>query len=67
MKAIPRDRQIIIRHNLGTNVALWSEPDNKFVYANVQIDLYDGSWNMKYFENEYLSESEIICWWELEK
>lgn len=65
MNSIPKDRQIIITHTLGTNVAIWSEPDSKFVYANPLADLYEGKWNMMYFENEWIEENEITSWREL--
>lgn len=59
---IPKDRQIIVECWLGTSVAIWSEADKKFVYANIQADMYEGKWNMMYFENEYIKESEITNW-----
>jgi hypothetical protein len=65
MSDIPKDRHIIIEHSMGTNAAIWSEADMKFVYANVQVDLYKGKWNMYYFENEYIDEKDIISWREL--
>jgi hypothetical protein len=63
---IPKDRQIIINHKMGENAAIWSEADKQFVYANVQVDLYKGEWNMYYFENEYIDEKDIISWREID-
>jgi hypothetical protein len=63
---IPKDRQIIINHKMGINTAIWSEDDKQFVYANVQVDLYKGEWNMYYFENEYIDEKDIISWREID-
>lgn len=65
MSKIPKDKEIVIETPYGTKVAIWSKPDNKFVYANVQVDLYEGEWNMKYFENEHIEEKDIIKWREL--
>ena len=65
MSNIPKDRQIVIEHSMGTSVAIWSEADEKFVYANVQTDMYNGEWNMKYFENEYIEEKDILNWREI--
>ena len=62
MDKIPKDRQIIITHSMGINVAIWSEADKQFVYANLQVDMYNGEWNMYYFENEYIEEEYIISW-----
>lgn len=63
--SIPKDRPIVIECWLGTGVAIWSEADKKFVYANFQTDMYEGEWNMNYFENEYIEEKEILAWREL--
>jgi hypothetical protein len=65
MRDIPKDRQIIIKHSIGKNVAIWSEADMKFVYANVQVDMFYCEWNMYYFENEYIDEKDIIDWIDL--
>ncbi len=65
MSRIPKDRQIIIEHGHSKNVAIWSEADKLFVYANVQTDMYEGLWNMFYFENEYIKEEDIVGWSEL--
>ena len=62
---IPKDRQIIIEHKKSTNVAIWSKADGLFVYANVQTDMYEGEWNMLYFDNEYIKEEDILSWKEL--
>lgn len=65
MKKIPKDRQIIIQTKFGKYVAQWSEADNRFAYANPQLDMYEGKWDMFYFENEYIEESDILEWREL--
>lgn len=41
-------------------VGHWNEPSDKWVYANLQSDLYDGLWIDTYFENEY--EDKILGW-----
>lgn len=62
-KQIPKDRQIIITDEYGMErVAHWSEADEKFVYANLQTDMYEGKWNMNYYENEYIKEEHILYW-----
>ena len=65
IEPIPKDRQIVIKHGHSKNVAIWSVADELFVYANVQVDLYRGEWNMNYFENEYIKEEDIESWSEL--
>ena len=65
MSDIPKDRQIKITHSFGESVAIWSEADKEFVYANVQVDMFDGKCNMRYFENEYIEEKDILNWREL--
>ena len=62
---IPKNRQIIIEHKMGTNVAIWSGADEKFVYANAVIDMYESKWDMYYFENEYIDEKNIKSWKEI--
>jgi len=59
---IPKDRKIIIEHKYGNNVAIWSEADKKFAYANLQADMYEGEYNMYYFETLYIDEKDIIAW-----
>lgn len=65
MSNIPKDKQIIIEHKYGTSVAIWSEADKKFAYANPQTDLYEDKWNMNYYENEYIKEEDIESWRDL--
>tara|TARA_R110000803_G_scaffold209821_1_gene280129 strand:+ start:126 stop:353 length:228 start_codon:yes stop_codon:yes gene_type:complete len=70
---IPKDRKIIIDHKTGRNVAIWSEADKKFAYANLQADkkfayanlqadMYGGEYDMMYFETQYIDEKDIIYW-----
>lgn len=61
----PKDRLIIIQSPFSRTVAKWSETDNAFVYANPQTELYDGKWNMHYFENECIKEQDIKEWSEI--
>ena len=65
MKQIPKDRQIIISTDTGRCVARWSPADKMFVYANPQIDMFGGKWDMYYYENEYIKEEDIKAWREL--
>jgi len=62
---IPKDRQIIIAIKDGKFVAMFSEADDKFVYAKPQTDMYEGKWSMNYYENGYIEYYEIIAWSEL--
>lgn len=32
---------------------IWNAPSESWVYADLQIDLYEGEWNDTYFENEH--------------
>lgn len=64
-KPPPKDRQILIEHEYGTSVAIWNEPDNRFAYADLQVDLYEGTWDMRYFETKSIKEEEILNWKEL--
>jgi len=63
--SIPKDKQVIIECGLGTGVAIWNDTDKSFVFANLQIDLFEGKWNDTYFENEYVQEKDITKWREL--
>jgi len=65
MKQIPKDRQIIIITKQGTYTSQWSPADNKFAYANIQIDMYEGKWDMYYYETEYIEEDYVLGWREL--
>ena len=65
MKQIPKDRQIIISTDMGKYVAIWSPADKKFAYANPQIDMFEGKWDVYYYENEYIKEEDITSWREL--
>jgi|GEM_PF-3643992 len=62
---IPKDRQILIRTYLGTNIAIWNEVQEEFVFANVQADMYDGVYNDVYYESDYIKESEVLEWAEI--
>ena len=59
---IPKDKQIIIETKQITAVAIWSEANKKFVYASIQTNMYEGKWNMNYFENEWIEEKDILKW-----
>jgi len=65
MSKIPKDREIIIITAAGNHVAIWSPTDKKFVYANIQIDLFEGKWDMYYYETEYIEEDYVLGWREL--
>ena len=65
MNNIPRDREIIIQTKRGKYTAIWSEADNLFAYASHNVDMYQGQWNMHYFETDYIKEEDILTWNEL--
>jgi len=65
MSKIPKDREIIIITATGHHASIWSPTDKKFVYANIQIDLYEGKWDMYYYETEYIEEDYVLGWREL--
>ena len=66
MNKIPKDKQIIVTDKYGMErVAQWSEADELFATAMFQLDMYEGKWNMGYFENEYINEKNILKWREL--
>ncbi len=64
-KPIPTDRVVIVETEQGKTIAIWNEPSQKFVTANIQADLYKGKWNDTYFETEHIDERDIIDWAEL--
>ena len=43
-------------------VCMWNAAVDKWVYANPQINLYEGEWNDTYFESEWDDESELKGW-----
>ena len=62
-KPIPKDKQIIITDEYKMErIAHWSEADEKFATAMMQLDMYEGVWNMNYYENEYIKEENILSW-----
>lgn len=62
-KPIPKDKQIIITDEYKMErIAHWSEADEKFATAMMHLDMYEGKWNMNYYENEYIKEENILSW-----
>ena len=50
----PKDKPILIDVGLPwLVVGAWNEPDDSWVYANFQINLFKEDWNDTYFENEH--------------
>ena len=43
-------------------VCIWNAAVDKWVYANLQVNLYHGQWNDTYFESEWEEESELKGW-----
>ena len=43
-------------------VCVWNAAVDKWVYANLQVNLYEGKWNDTYFESEWDNESELKGW-----
>lgn len=65
MSKIPKDRQIIIETNMGTYVAIWNEVHKTFIYANPQLDYFQGELIDSWFETEQIEEDKILKWREL--
>jgi len=65
LKQIPKDREIKIVTSTGTHIARYSPIDGKFAYANLFKDMYDGKWDMYYYETEYIEEKFILGWMEI--
>jgi hypothetical protein len=66
-KTAPKDGAIILA-DVGLPwavVASWNQPENRWVYANCLIGLYEGRWHDTYFENEYAED--IRGWMRLPK
>lgn len=62
----PIDRQIIIDVGYGQlHIAIYNPVDEKFVYANMQANLYNGEFNDYYYENEYCTVEEVRGWYEV--
>ena len=64
----PKDRTFLA--NIGLPwyvVAHWNPAMDEFVYASMQVDMFEGEWNDTYFESDYLNESDIRSWIELPK
>lgn len=57
----PKDQTILLDVGLPwLVVGHWNEPSDKWVYASLHMDVYDGLWNDAYFENEF--EDKILGW-----
>jgi len=68
MKAPPRDNMFLANIGLPRYVvAHWNPAMDEFVYAELQVDMFEGEWNDTYFESEYFKESDIRSWIELPK
>ena len=63
-KTAPKDGSIFLA-DMGLPwlvVCMWNAAVDKWVYANPQINLYEGEWNDSYFESEWDDESELKGW-----
>jgi len=68
MKAPPKDNTFLA--NIGLPwyvVAHWSNAFEKYVFAELQVDLLHGKWEDVYFQTDSFQESEIISWIEMPK
>lgn len=64
----PKDNSFLA--NIGLPfyvVAHWNEAMGYYVYAELQIDLYNGEWNDTYFQTDSFEESDIKSWIEFPK
>ena len=64
-RVFPKDRQFIAITKKGNYVVIWSGADESFFKADVKATLYDGKFNNKYFDTEYIGVDEILEWREL--
>ena len=48
-------------------LAHWSKVDNKYIFAELQVDMYHGEWDDVYFQTDRFFEDEIKSWIELPK
>lgn len=46
-------------------VGVWSRSETKWVYANFQLDLFEGEWIDSYFNNEWILADEPTHWMHL--
>ena len=63
MDTAPKDRVILL--NVGypyTVIGIWSEFEEDFVYADVQVNINDGKWNDPYFETQSATAEEVRGW-----
>ena len=61
METAPKDKAILLDVGLPWLVSgVWNNADETWVYANVQVGMYEGDLYDTYFENEY--EKEPLGW-----
>lgn len=46
-------------------LAHWNKVNNQYIFAEIQLELYQGEWDDVYFQTEYFEEEEIKSWIEL--
>ena len=61
-KPIPKDKQIIIETPYGTYASMWNVVNKEFIYANPQINMFEGECINSYFETKSIKEEKIISW-----
>lgn len=64
----PKDRNFLADIGYPWYVlAHYNEAMDYFVYADLQIDMYDSKWNDTYYTTENCKEEEILNWIEVPK
>lgn len=48
-------------------LAHWSNVDNQYIFAELQVDLYQGKWDDVYFQTDRFKEYELKGWIEMPK
>jgi len=66
MNTPPKDNSFLADIGLPYYVvALWNKAMGYYVYADLQVDLYNGEWDDTYFQTDHFDENELKSWIEL--
>jgi len=63
-RTVPKDDVIIAKFASSPIpvLAAWNEPEQQWVYASIQVNLYQGKWNDTFFENQYETADALKTW-----
>ncbi|PKF60647.1 hypothetical protein CW745_14040 [Psychromonas sp. psych-6C06] len=56
---------VIIAHFSGHPVpvaATWNDPEQQWIFSNVQVSCYEGKWNDTFFDTEYECADALKAW-----